>query len=396
MIKTVIFMILLVVIVVSLLLMLMQTGKIWYKKRKSEEYEDISRKRIKVVRLFMIVTLMSGGIVLISQVSADTPDIEIESDSSISELIEVEVNGRKEWISIRGNDLDNPIILFLAGGPGGTQLGAVRRNLGDLEKDYIVVNWEQPGSGKSYNALSLDKISPETYIDDGTAITNYLIERFKKEKIYLMGESWGSALGIFLLEKAPENYYAFIGTGQMVDFNETEKECYNLALEIAKEKNDVDKTEELKKLGAPPYYGKNMALKAAKYLQYLSNEMAHNPDIHNAGYDTFTDLSSSEYGIIDQINFFRGVLTTFSFVYPQLYEVDLRENYGELDVPVYFLIGRHDINAPTYLVEDYFKQLQAPDKKLIWFENSGHSPWINENGLFCETTAELFVQHISE
>ena len=124
--------------------------------------------------------------------------------------------------------------------------------------------------------------------------------------------------------------------------------------------------------------------------------MAQNPDIHNAGYETFADLSSSEYGIIDQINFFRGVLTTFSYVYPQLYEIDLREKYIDLDVPVYFLIGRHDINAPTYLVEDYFKQLQAPDKKLIWFENSGHSPWINENELFCKTTAELFVQHKSK
>ncbi|HSR04095.1 MAG TPA: alpha/beta hydrolase, partial [Proteiniclasticum sp.] len=144
MIKTVIFIMLLVVIVASLLFMLVQTGKIWYKKRKSEEYENISRKRIKVFRLFLIVTLMSVGTVFISQVSADTPKIEIESDNSISEMIEVVVNGRKEWISIRGNDLDNPIILFLAGGPGGTQLGAVRRNLVNLEKDYIVVNWEQP------------------------------------------------------------------------------------------------------------------------------------------------------------------------------------------------------------------------------------------------------------
>jgi len=337
--------------------------------------------------------MMSVGIVFISQISAKTPNIETESNNSISELIEVELNNRKEWVSIRGNDLNNPIIMFLAGGPGGTQLGAVRRNLGELEKDFVVVNWEQPGSGKSYNALPTKKITPETYIEDGNALTEYLLERFNKEKIYLMGESWGSALSIFLIEEAPENYYAFIGTGQMVAFKETEKECYNLALTIAEEKNDIDKREELEKLGPPPYYGKNMALKAATYLQYLSNEMAHNPNIHHAGYDTIADLSSSEYGIMDQINFFRGVLTTFSNVYPQLYETDLRENYCDIDVPVYFFIGRHDINAPTHLVEDYFNQLQAPDKDFIWFENSGHSPWINENELFCEKTVALFIQH---
>jgi|SRR6056297_377124 len=393
MIKTVIFMMLLASTAISLLLILVQTGKIWYKKTESKEFEKTGKNRTKVFRLFLISAFMSVGIVFISQILVETPSIESESDNSISELIELEVNGREEWVSIRGNDSNNPIILFLAGGPGGTQLGAVRRNLGELEKDFVVVNWEQPGSGKSYKALPVNKITPETYIEDGTALTNYLLERFDRDKIYLMGESWGSALGIFLIEETPENYYAFIGTGQMVDFEETEKECYNLALSIAEEKNDLDKIEELKKLGLPPYYGKNMALKAAAYLQYLSSEMAHNPNIHNAGYETFADLASSEYGIMDQINFFRGVLTTFSNVYPQLYEIDLRENYSELDVPVYFFIGRHDINAPTHLAEDYYTQLQAPDKKFIWFENSGHSPWINENELFCQKTIELFTKH---
>ncbi len=393
MIKTIVFIILLVLVAVSLLSMLVQTGKILYKKTKSKDCENIRKNRIKVFRMFLVFTFMAVGIVFISQISAYTPKIESERDNAISELIEIEVNGRKEWVSIRGNDLNNPILLFLAGGPGGTQLGAVRRNLGELEEEFIVANWEQPGSGKSYNALPIHNITPETYIKDGTSLTKYLLERFNKDKIYLMGESWGSALGIFLIEENPENYYAFIGTGQMVAFEETEKECYNLALKIAEEKNDADKTEELKKLGLPPYYGKNMALKAAAYLQYLSTEMAHNPKIHNAGYETFADLSSSEYGIMDQINFFRGVLTTFSNVYPQLYEIDLRENYSKVDVPVYFFIGRHDINAPTHLAEGYFNQLQAPDKKLIWFENSGHSPWINENELFCEKTVELFYQH---
>jgi len=393
MIKTVIFMMLLASTAISLLLILVQTGKIWYKKTESKEFEKTGKNRTKVFRLFLISAFMSVGIVFISQILVETPSIESESDNSISELIELEVNGREERVSIRGNDSNNPIILFLAGGPGGTQLGAVRRNLGELEKDFVVVNWEQPGSGKSYKALPVNKITPETYIEDGTALTNYLLERFDRDKIYLMGESWGSALGIFLIEETPENYYAFIGTGQMVDFEETEKECYNLALSIAEEKNDLDKIEELKKLGLPPYYGKNMALKAAAYLQYLSSEMAHNPNIHNAGYETFADLASSEYGIMDQINFFRGVLTTFSNVYPQLYEIDLRENYSELDVPVYFFIGRHDINAPTHLAEDYYTQLQAPDKKFIWFENSGHSPWINENELFCQKTIELFTKH---
>ena len=97
-------------------------------------------------------------------------------------------------------------------------MGAVRHELAELEKHFVVVNWDQPGSGKSYYAEKTKDITAQTYIQDGYALTEYLKERFSKEKIYLMGESWGSALGIFLIAQYPESYHAFIGTGQMVDF----------------------------------------------------------------------------------------------------------------------------------------------------------------------------------
>ncbi len=349
-------------------------------------------KKTSLMTLIFVIGLLTISIV--SQRRAHTP--EIDQDTGIAELIQVDVNGKKEWVSIRGKDKNNPIILFLAGGPGGSQLGAVRRNLAELEEEFVVVNWEQPGSGKSYQVMPINSISVNTYIEDGLEITNYLRNRFERDKIYLMGESWGSLLGIFLAKEMPESYYAFIGTGQMVDFAETEQRCYDLALQRAKEKSDTDTIEELNKIGPPPYSGKNIALKAGVYLQYLSGEMSHNPNIHNPGYETLEDLASEEYGVIDQINYIRGIVTTFSNLYPQLWDIDLRQGYTEIDIPIYMFVGRHDLNAPTDLAEEYFNLLQAPDKKLIWFEHSGHSPWINENNLFCEKTIHLFVQHENE
>jgi pimeloyl-ACP methyl ester carboxylesterase len=110
------------------------------------------------------------------------------------------------------------VLLFLAGGPGGSQLVTERRALDELEDYFVVVNWEQPGAGKSFDAVDRSKLSPERYVTDGIALTKYLRERFDEEKIYILGESWGSTLGIWMVQRDPELFHAFIGTGQMVAF----------------------------------------------------------------------------------------------------------------------------------------------------------------------------------
>lgn len=355
-----------------------------------------TKRVIGITIVFCAIILVNVFLVLVSQWSATTPSILDEDGNivknSIAELREIELNGRKEWISIRGWNKENPVLLFLAGGPGGSQMAAVRFELAELEKHFIVVNWDQPGSGKSYFATDIEKITKETYIEDGHALTQYLKERFDEEKIYLIGESWGSALGIFLIAQYPEDYHAFIGTGQMVNFKETEIIDYNKAIEIATEKGETELIKQLEVNGKPPYYGSDVTWKSALYLNYLSAWMAHHPSIHNPGYNTFRDVFASEYGLLDKINFFRGVINTFNHVYQQLYDIDLRVDYPTLDVPVYFFEGRYDINAPTELVEDYYEILTAPDKDLIWFEHSGHSPWINEPEKFITEVLSCFLE----
>lgn len=333
-----------------------------------------------------------GGLFLFSGLTAHTPPILNEQgkqlEGSIAELTQVTINGRKEWISIRGNNTENPVLLFLAGGPGGTQMAAVRHDLVELEQYFVVVNWEQPGSGKSYS-VAPKEMTPSVYIEDGLALTGYLQERFGQEKIYLVGESWGSALAIFLAAEQPEAYHAIIGTGQMVDFLETELLDYDKAMEIATERGDTDKINKLTANGRPPYYGSDVTWKSAEYLNYLSSYMTQNPEIQNGGHNTFRDVFSEEYNLLDKINFFRGIVSTFNHVYPQLYDIDLRTDYKKLEVPVYFFLGRHDVNAPTSLVEEYANLLDAPHKEIIWFEHSGHSPWLNESKRFVEELVSI-------
>jgi pimeloyl-ACP methyl ester carboxylesterase len=177
----------------------------------------------------------------------------------------------------------------------------------------------------------------------------------------------------------------------MVAFTETDLLCYEFSLQLARDRGDQDKVAQLERQGPPPYYGEGVALKQAAYLMDTYNYMNADPRIASDGFNTFEDLAGSEYGFIDKINWFRGVIDTMDVVFPQLWDVDLRESARELGVPVYFLLGRHDVNAPPSLAEDYFASLDAPAKDLIWFEHSGHNPWVNESERFVAVLEDLLL-----
>jgi len=284
-------------------------------------------------------------------------------------------------------------LLFLAGGPGGSQMSTERYNLAKLEDYFVVVNWEQPGAGKSFDAVDRSTITVDRYIEDAHALVSQLKQRFNQKKVYVLGESWGSALGIMLVQRYPEDFHAFIGTGQMIAFLETDIKDYNLALKLAQERGDFKKVEKLTKQGTPPYYGKGMSWKEAAFLMDTYDYMNANPEIAQDNGNTFRDLAAPEYGLYDKVSWFRGVIETLDVVYPQLWDVDFRKQATKLDVPVYFLIGRHDINAPTEFVEQYYEILDAPYKEIVWFEHSGHNPWVSEADRFVDVMVnQVLVQ----
>jgi len=125
---------------------------------------------------------------------------------------------------------------------------------------------------------------------------------------------------------------------------------------------------------------------------YLFQVMAADPNIAPSSQNTLADIAAPEYGLYDKLGYVLGVTDTLGIVYQQLYDLDLRQQAAELRVPVYFFTGRHDINAPTALVEDYYAVLQAPHKELVWFERSGHMPWVEESELFIEKLLNVVWQ----
>jgi pimeloyl-ACP methyl ester carboxylesterase len=344
----------------------------------------------------LLGVLVVGGLaVAVSQAFASTPPITDAQGNplsgSIATLEKVDLNGSQQWISVRGRDITQPVLLFLAGGPGGSQLATERYALGGLEDHFVVVNWEQPGAGKSFDSLDRSTLTPERYIEDAHALVLHLRERFGQDKVYVLGESWGSALGIMLVQRYPELFHAFVGTGQMVAFLENDLMCYDFALQWALERGDQAKVDKLTQQGPPPYYGEGVAWKQATYLLDTFNYMNQNPAITDNGSNTFRDLAAPEYGLYDKVNWFRGVLDTLGIVYPHLWEVDFRTQATKLGVPVYFLIGRHDINAPVTLTEQYYEVLDAPHKEIIWFEHSGHTPWVSESDRFVQVMVDTVL-----
>lgn len=337
-----------------------------------------NKKTVRYGILFLAATLATVS-------CSSTPEITGTDgrpvEGSIAVMEEVELNGSSQWITIRGRDRDKPLLLFLSGGPGGSQLPSTRLHLGALEHHFIVVNWDQPGAGKSYRAVDIDELTPERYLEDGEALINLLLERFGQEKLFILGESWGTILGIRLANQVPDNIAAFIGSGQMVNTTENDIMGYRFALELLEKSGDTRRLEKLKKQGPPPYTEGNLSFTYMNYMGVLNDYMNAHARGEGEQHDIMLDaLHAPEYSLVDKINWLRGLVKVFNRVYPQLADLELRKEAPSLEVPVYFILGRYDVNAMTSLAEDYYRILEAPHKELIWFEKSGHPPLYSEAG----------------
>jgi pimeloyl-ACP methyl ester carboxylesterase len=322
-----------------------------------------------IISGIVIVSLIA---IVASQFFAATPPITDATGQpvpgSIATLEKVEINGTEQWITIRGHDVNKPVLLHLGmGGPGGGGF-ATRSLFEPLEKDFVVVAWDEPGTGKSYHAAPISTLTVDRFVDDAYALTLYLRQRFHQDKIYVYGVSWSSIIGVKLVQQHPELFFAYIGNGQMVNTTENDILGYELALDYLTKKGDTKTGETLRRNGPPPYTGENVT---GRYVAYL--------DILNEYMDTprytlivpIIPFMATEYGYVDKINHTRGLIESFNVVYPQLKDLDFITQAPKLEVPVYLFAGRNDVNAMYTIVEEYYNVLEAPRKELIWLEG-GH------------------------
>jgi pimeloyl-ACP methyl ester carboxylesterase len=298
---------------------------------------------------------------------------------SISEKVFVDINGVKQGMFIKGRDIHKPVLLYLHGGMPDYFL--TRSHPTSLEDDFIVVWWEQRGSGISYSpGIPPETMNLEQMISDTLEVTNYLRQRFGREKIYLMGHSGGTFIGIQVAARAPELYYAYIGVAQMSNQLRSEQLAYDYMLQRFKENGD---TKMVQKLEAAPVTVTNGTPR-----QYL---LLRDTAMHSLGIGTTHDMRSivtglfipslqfREYSLREKIDFWRGKSSSgVSSLWDTMIATDLSQTLPELDLPVYFIHGKYDYTCSYSEARAYFDQLKAPLKGFYTFEGSAHSPMFEE------------------
>lgn len=313
-----------------------------------------------------------------------------EVAGSIAELTSVNVGGHELGLMIRGHDRANPVLLFLAGGPGGSELGAMRRHLPDLERHFTVVTWDQRGAGRSYAELDpVDTLTLSGALDDTLTVTDHLRGRFGQDRIYLVGQSWGSTLGILAIQAAPERYAAFVGVGQMVSQRATDRIYYDETLKWAARNGQADLVAKLTRIGPPPYRD------ARLYESVLSHEMAmypydHSPNSEGQG-QMAENLIVEEYTLTEQVRLLAGFLDTFAALYPQLQDIDFRRSATSFTVPVFFVQGAHETPGRARPFDDWYPRVSAPVKDRVVFDSSGHRPLFEQPREFVDYLTEVVL-----
>ncbi len=255
-----------------------------------------------------------------------------------------------------------------------------------LEDHFLVVQWDQRGATKSYAAVKdRDELTLDQYIFDASDLLELLTTRFDQQKVFVVGHSWGSVLGVLLAQRRPERIHAYVGLGQQVNFLENDTVSHLRAYELAARYRDGKALEQLERLGPPPYTGPDMM---QRYMTLVSLANRHAGRRRVVPEMLSSVLKAPEYSLRDKVHMFLGPRDTFPLVYPQLAGINLEAQVPRLEVPVWFMLGREDFVTPSEIAARYFDRLEAPRKTLVWFEHSGHSPQFEEPGKFNSVLTE--------
>jgi pimeloyl-ACP methyl ester carboxylesterase len=335
----------------------------------------------------LILGVVAAAVIAIFVIPGGTPRIDARRyPNGLAVLEQVPVNETRQWVLIRSENIANPVVLFVHGGPGTSQLTLMRKNTRPLEEFFTVVNWDQRRAGKSFAAGRDDaRMTMAQFVDDVIDLSSYLANRFHRP-IVLVGHSWGSAIGILAAARRPDLFSAYIGIGQTSRMVESELISYQWTLDRARGAGDQSSVNQLTAIGPPPYAGRDWRSKLLTERRILAKHGGEYYGSKNGALGVVLRnlVVSREYTMLDRFNFFRSIFQSLDALFPELSRLDLFVEVPEVGIPVYFCLGRHDYEVPSVLAAKYFEALSAPTKQLVWFERSAHMPNIEEKDKFTE------------
>jgi pimeloyl-ACP methyl ester carboxylesterase len=321
----------------------------------------------------------------------------IETANGISSLEKIMLGDLEQWIFIRGNDRNNPILLFLHGGPGAPLLGmsSSRKYDAELIKHFTVVHWDQRGAGKSYRKdIPVDSMTLDRFVEDCNKLIDYLRNRFPTQKVFVVAHSGGTVIGIKTAYKYPKKICAYVGVAQVINEYEQQKVSYNFLVEEAKKSGDVGKQNAIQAIGPPPYESPKRFLKMAGQVDKYGGFL-HSKSMKDMLFLVFNFLTSPEYSLSEGIRTFlnKGFYFTINAMWDELKNVNLIKEIQSIKVPIYFFEGKYDVTTPTVVVEKFYENLDTEKgKKLFIFENSGHMLMMEEKERYEELLINVVLK----
>jgi len=296
----------------------------------------------------------------------------IDAPDAIASLEQVRLGGVEQWILIRGRDRSNPVLLFLHGGPGMPAMFLAHAFQHGLEQDFVVVQWDRRGAGKSFDAAAKSPVlSVSQTLADTLELSRILRTRFHQPRIYLVGHSWGTYLGLLAVRAHPEYYAAYVGTGQLAGNRaEVQRARLDFLTRAAERTNDAELRARLA-TGTPSVTENDLF----EYGGELYGAHSFWPILK-------TGLMAPEYTLRDVLNVKKGADLVAREMRYDLEPKPLEGEIQKVDVPVFLFLGRHDFNTPSQLAAAYLGRLDAPLKGLVWFEHSAHFPFFSQPGRF--------------
>ncbi len=307
----------------------------------------------------------------------------IPAATGIDETRGIAIGGITQWISVRGRDRRNPILLFIHGGPASTEMPVSWLYQSGWEDYFTVVQWDQRGAGKTYVANDPAVVEPtitaERMVADAEEMVAWLRASYGKRKIFVLGHSWGSLMGLELARRHPDWLHAYIGMGQMIYGRDNERIGYEWALGAARADHNAEAVRQLQAIA--PYPRPDGSVSVEQII------VQRNWVIHYGGltwgrqdFDYAQDAArfSPDYSR-KELSPESGIGQSLPRLLPAMLAWDVR-NLTRMDCPVFIFAGRHDYETPSELAVRWLEALHAPRKGLVQFENSAHMMELEEPG----------------
>jgi len=309
----------------------------------------------------------------------------IVSPNGVDERIKLRIGGIDQWVSIRGHDRRNPILLFLHGGPASVTMPVSYTFQSPWEDYFTVVQWDQRGAGKTYAANTESQMSPGMTVagmtDDAAQLVQYLRKHYDKQKIFLLGHSWGTVLGTRLAQQHPDWFYAYIGVGQVVNVHRNEEIGFAFALREAKTDHNPQAVRELEALepypGAVPMTIGRMAIRS-KWETYYGGLAYGRRDF---SYYADAEQLSPDYSPAELDAIGEGSAYSLKHLLQPVLAANL-ENMTDFRCPVILFVGQHDYTTSHELAEQWFDRIHAPSKRMVLFADSAHMVMQEQPGRF--------------